>query len=154
MILQPKKRTFRKVRKGRIKIKVSDNTANLHKKSLRYSLKQGIYGLRVCEGGRLTARQIEASRRVITKSLERKGKVYLRSFPDMPITSKPAGTRMGKGKGAISQYAALLKPGQIIYEILGVSKDIAFKALKSASKKISLPTEVVSRKPSLQPKDL
>ena len=149
MLLQPKKRTQKKVRKGRVQIGVTNHAAQL--KPIKSSLKQGTQGLQAQEGGRLTARQIEASRRVITRSLERKGKLQLRSFPDTPITSRPAGTRMGKGKGAVSQQAALLKPGQIIFEILGVPEKTALRALKSASKKIPLITGPVIRKSSLGP---
>ena len=151
MLLQPRKRSFRKVRKGRLKQNVSPNCVNLHLNSIRSSLKQGEFGLRAHEGGRLTARQIEASRRVITRSLERKGKLYLRAFPDTPITSRPSGTRMGKGKGAVSHQVAVLKPGQIIFEILGVPQETALKALKSASKKIPLITGPAIRIKALHP---
>lgn len=149
MLLQPKKRTQRKVIKGRVQIKVSNHAAQL--KPIKSTLKQGDYGLQTYEGGRLTARQIEASRRVITRSLERKGKLFLRAFPDIPITSRPAGTRMGKGKGAVSYQAAALKPGQIIFEILGVPEKVALRAIKSASKKIPLITGTIIRKKGLPP---
>ena len=151
MLLQPKKRTFKKVRKGRLTAEVGPHAANLHLNPMRFSLKQGDFGLRAQEGGRLTARQIEASRRVITRSLERKGKLYLRAFPDTPITSRPAGTRMGKGKGSVSHWVAVLKPGQMIFEILGVPEKMALRALKAASKKIPLITGPVIRKLPLGP---
>ena len=151
MLLQPKRRKFKKTRKGRLTQDISLNCANLHLNPIKSSLKQGEFGLKAHEGGRLTARQIEASRRVITRSLERKGKLYLRAFPDTPITSRPAGTRMGKGKGAISHWVAVIKPGQIIFEILGVSEKMALRALKSASKKIPLITKPAIRKAPLHP---
>ncbi len=151
MLLQPKKRKFKKNRKGRLRTDISLSGANSHINPFKFSLKQGDFGLRAHEGGRLSARQIEASRRVISRSLERKGKLYLRAFPDTPITSRPAGTRMGKGKGAVDQQVAVLKPGQIIFEIMGVSEKMAVGAIKSASKKISLITGPVIRSSVLDP---
>ena len=154
MLLQPKKRTFPKVRKGRLKITQSPDCANFHFNPMKSSLKYGDQGLRTHEGGRLTARQIEATRRVITRSLQRKGKLQLRTFPDTPITSKPTGTRMGKGKGAISHQVAVLKPGQIIFEIMGVPQSLGLRALEKASKKIPLVTGAVFRTKPLFPEDL
>lgn len=99
----------------------------------------------------MSARQIEATRKVITKALERTGKLYLRSFPDRPITSKSLCSRMGKGKGIVSHYVAVLQPGQIIFEIKGVDKNIALFAFKKASKKIPLLTSPIIRVQPLQP---
>lgn len=152
MLLQPKRRKFKKERKRNITVHKGPQCANLQLQPLKGGLKYANQGLRAHEGGRLTARQIEASRRTITRALQRKGKLQLRAFPDTPITSKPTGTRMGKGKGNISHWVAVLKPGQIIFEILGVSQDTAFRALQKAANKIPLRTGPISRHQPLHPR--
>lgn len=145
MLLQPKNRKFRKFRKGRLKFKVSSHAANQRSIASRFSLKYGDYGLITLEGARFTARQIEAGRRTITRSLRRTGRLWIRSFPDLPVSSKPTDARMGKGKGAVDYWICPLKPGQILFEIAGVEKEAAYKALEGAAKKFPFPTKAVSR---------
>ncbi len=109
------------------------------------SLAFGDFGLKVLECGWITDRQIEAARVAMTRSIKRGGKVWIRLFPDKPITKKPAETRMGKGKGAPEQWVAVVRPGKILFEMEGVSKEIAAAAMRLAAAKLSLPTKLVAR---------
>lgn len=105
----------------------------------------GDYGLKAIGCGYLTAQQIEAARVAITRHIKRGGKVWIRIFPDKPITKKPAETRMGKGKGSPEGWVAVVKPGRILYEVKGISKDLALEALRLASHKLPMSTKIVLR---------
>ncbi len=109
------------------------------------SLAFGDYGMKALDRGWLTAREIEAARIALTRFLKRGGKVWIRIFPDKPITKKPAEVRMGKGKGALDSWVAVIKPGRILFEMEGVQVDSAREAIRLASHKISLPTVFVQR---------
>ncbi|MCP4315365.1 MAG: 50S ribosomal protein L16 [Hyphomicrobiales bacterium] len=134
-MLQPKRTKFRKQHKGRIKGVAPGGT----------SLTFGSYGLKAKEPDRVNARQIEAARRAITRHMKRAGRVWIRIFPDTPVTSKPTEVRMGKGKGAVEYWAAKVKPGRIMFEIDGVSEDIAREALRLGAAKLSVKTRFVQR---------
>ena len=134
-MLQPKKRKYRKDFRGRRKGKSVKGS----------SLSFGEYGLKALGRAWLTSAQIEAGRRAITHSIKRGGKVWVRVFPDKPVTARPAGQRMGRGKGDIDRYVAVVKPGRIIFEVAGVSRDLVFKALERAGAKMPFKTRVVSR---------
>ncbi len=134
-MLQPKKVKHRKQHKGRMKGKA-------HRGS---SLTFGDYGLQAVECSRVTARQIEAARIAMTRHMKRGGKVWIRIFPDKPITKKPAETRMGKGKGNPEEWVAVVKPGRILYEMEGVTDEIARDALRLAAHKLPLATRFVRR---------
>ena len=134
-MLQPKKSKYRKAHKGRIKGKAKAGT----------SLNFGSYGLKALTAERITSRQIEAARRVITRYARRSGKVWIRIFPDKSVTARAAETRMGKGKGAVDHWVAVVKPGRIIFEIGGVPRDEAKQALHLASAKLPMSTRVVVR---------
>jgi large subunit ribosomal protein L16 len=108
-------------------------------------LNQGEYGLQATECGWLTSRQIEAARVAMTRFVKRGGKIWIRVFPDKPITKKPAETRMGTGKGPVEYYVAVVKPGRILYEMEGVTDDIAKKAFHLAAHKLPVATKVVKR---------
>ncbi len=108
-------------------------------------LEFGDFGLQALECGRLTAQQIEAARIAMTRSIKRGGKIWIRIFPDKPITKKPAETRMGKGKGAPEAWVAVIRPGRIIYEMEGVSKEVADEALRLAAHKLPIKTKLVVR---------
>ncbi len=134
-MLMPKKVKFRKQQKGRTKGKASrGNTVDF-----------GKYGLKALEPGRVSNRQIEAARIAITRYAKRGGKVWIRIFPDKPFTKKPAETRMGKGKGAPEGWEAVIRPGRILYEVDGLTEEVAREALRLASQKLSLKTRVVTR---------
>ncbi len=134
-MLAPKKVKYRKMMKG-----------NMNGIAYRGSdVSFGEYGLKSLEPGWITSRQIEAARVAITRSAKKGCKVWIRIFPDKPITKKPAETRMGKGKGNPEYWVAVIKPGRIIYEISGVSEDIAREAFKLASHKLPLATRFVKR---------
>jgi len=134
-MLEPKKQKYRKSFRGRMK-----GTA------LRGSdLSFGEYGLKSLGRGWLSARQIEAGRRAITHSIKRGGKVWVRVFPDKPVTSRPAGQRMGSGKGDIDRYVCVVKPGKIIYEVAGIADFLVFDALDKAGAKMPFKTKIVSR---------
>lgn len=140
MLLMPKKVKFRKMQKGR-----------MYGKSYRASeVSFGEYGLKALEPGWISSRQIEAARIAMTRYVKRGGKIWIRIFPDKPLTKKPAETRMGKGKGAPEQWVAVVRPGRIIYEMSGVTEDIAKEAFRLAAYKLPLATKFVSReeKPS------
>jgi len=134
-MLQPKRTKFRKAHKGRIHGNTKGGT----------QLNFGAYGLKATTPARITARQIEAARRAITRHLRRAGRVWIRIFPDVPVSSKPAEVRMGKGKGNPEFWVARVKPGRIMFEIDGVNGDLATEALKLASAKLPLDTRVVRR---------
>ena len=134
-MLQPKKTKFRKQFKGRIHGAAKAG----------FSLNFGAYGLKAVEPERLTARQIEAARRAITRQMKRQGRVWIRIFPDVPVSSKPAEVRMGKGKGAVEFWAARVHPGRIIFEIDGVADDVAREALRLGAAKLPIRTRVVTR---------
>ncbi|MBM3635734.1 MAG: 50S ribosomal protein L16 [Hyphomicrobiales bacterium] len=134
-MLQPKKTKFRKQFKGRIH-GVSKGAT---------SLDYGEYGLKAMEPERITARQIEAARRALTRHMKRAGRVWIRVFPDVPVSSKPAEVRMGKGKGAPEYWVARVKPGRIMFEIDGVSAELAREALTLAAAKLPIKTRFVQR---------
>jgi large subunit ribosomal protein L16 len=134
-MLQPKKVKHRKVFKGRMRGKAYRGS----------TLSFGEYGLQATEQSRVTARQIEAARVAKTRYVKRGGKVWIRIFPDKPITRKPAETRMGKGKGNPEEWVAVVKPGRILYEMEGVPANVARAALKLAAHKLPLATRFVER---------
>ena len=134
-MLQPKKTKFRKAFKGRIKGDAKGGT----------DLNFGSYGLKALEPERITARQIEAARRAITRQMKRQGRVWIRIFPDVPVTDKPAEVRMGKGKGAVEYWAARVHPGRIMFEIDGVPDDVAREALRLGAAKLPVKTRIVTR---------
>ena len=139
-MLQPKRTKFRKAHKGRIKGMAKGGT----------SLNFGSYGLKSLDAERVTARQIEATRRAITRHMKRSGRVWIRIFPDVPVTKKPTEVRMGKGKGSVEFWAAKVKPGRIMFEIDGVSDDVAREALRLGAAKLPVRTRIVMR-PGEQP---
>ena len=134
-MLMPKKVKFRKQQRGRMCGKAWRGS----------DLSFGDYGLKVMECGYITDRQIEAARVAMTRSIKRGGKVWIRLFPDKPITKKPAETRMGKGKGAPEQWVCVIRPGRILFEMEGVPLDVAKKAMALAAAKLPMPTKLVSR---------
>ena len=134
-MLQPKKTKYRKAHKGRIRGKAKGGT----------TLNFGSYGLKAITAERVTSRQIEAARRAITRHMKRAGKVWIRIFPDVPVSKKPTEVRMGKGKGTPEYWAAKVKPGRIIFEIDGVPSDIAHTALNLGSSKLPLQTKIITR---------
>jgi len=109
------------------------------------SLSFGDYGLKAIGRGKITAQQIEAARIAITRCVKRRGKIWIRIFPDKPVTSKPAETRMGKGKGAVDSWVAQIKPGRMLYEMEGVDEISAREALRLAQYKLPIPTKIVAR---------
>ena len=134
-MLAPKRVKFRKMFKGR--------TTGLARRGATVAF--GTFGLQALEPGWVTARQIEASRVALTRHIKRGGKVWIRIFPDKPVTKKPAETRMGKGKGSPELWVAVVKPGRVLFEIEGVSKEIAQKALALAAAKLGVKTKFVAR---------
>jgi len=134
-MLQPKRTKFRKQHKGRIKGEAKGG----------FDLNFGTYGLKATEPERITARQIEAARRAMTRHMKRQGRVWIRVFPDVPVSSKPAEVRMGKGKGSVDFWAARVKPGRIMFEIDGVGESVAMEALRLAAGKLPIKTRVVVR---------
>ena len=134
-MLQPKRTKFRKQHKGR--------NRGLAQRGNRVSF--GEYGLKAVGRGRMTARQIEAARRAMTRRIKRGGKIWIRVFPDKPITKKPLEVRQGKGKGAVEYWVALIQPGRVLYEIEGVSEADARDAFVLASAKLPFPTVFVKR---------
>ncbi len=134
-MLQPKKTKFRKQFKGRIHGVAKGGT----------NLDFGQYGLKAVEPERITARQIEAARRALTRHMRRAGRVWIRIFPDVPVSSKPAEVRMGKGKGAPELWVCRVKPGRIMFEIDGVSGTLAREALSLAAAKLPIKTRFVQR---------
>ena len=134
-MLQPKRTKYRKAFKGRIKGVSKGGT----------SLNFGSYGLKALEPERVTARQIEATRRAVTREMKRQGKVWIRIFPDLPVTAKPIEVRMGKGKGSVDRWVARVAPGRILFEIDGVSDEIAMEALRLGAAKLPIRTKIVKR---------
>jgi large subunit ribosomal protein L16 len=134
-MLQPKKTKFRKQFKGRIHGAAKGG----------FALNFGSFGLKSMEPERITARQIEAARRAITRQMKRQGRVWIRVFPDLPVTDKPAEVRMGKGKGAVEYWAARVHPGRILFEIDGVPEEVAREALRLGAAKLPVRTKVVTR---------
>lgn len=134
-MLSPKKTKFRKQHKGRIHGMAKAG----------YSLSFGTYGLKALQPERITARQIEAARRAMTRHMKRQGKVFIRIFPDVPVSKKPLEVRQGKGKGSVEYWAARVAPGRIMFEIDGVSETMAREALALAAAKLPIKTKFVAR---------
>lgn len=134
-MLLPKRTKFRKQFKGRIHGEAKGGS----------DLNFGTYGLKAVEPDRVTARQIEAARRAMTRHMKRQGRVWIRIFPDVPVSKKPTEVRMGKGKGSIEFWAAKVKPGRIMFEIDGVDQDVANEALRLAAMKLPVRCRVVVR---------
>ena len=134
-MLQPKRTKFRKAFKGRIHGNAKGGT----------ELNFGAFGLKAMEPERITARQIEAARRAITRHIKRSGRLWIRVFPDVPVSSKPAEVRMGSGKGAPDHWVAVVKPGRILFEMAGVPHAEAVEAMRLASHKLPVATRVVTR---------
>lgn len=134
-MLQPKRVKYRKQFRGRMTGKAQRGN----------KVDFGDLGLQSLEPAWITSRQIEAARRTIVRHLKRRGKVYIRIFPDKPVTQKPAETRMGKGKGSVDHWVAVVKPGRVMFEVGGVSEDVAREALRRASYKMPVRTKIVAR---------
>lgn len=134
-MMQPKKTKFRKLHKGRIHGNAKGG----------FSIDFGQYGLKAMEPERITARQIEAARRAIARHVKRVGRMWIRVFPDVPVTRKPAEVRMGSGKGSVEFWVVRVKPGRILFEIDGVPEQIAREAFERASAKLPIKTKFVSR---------
>jgi large subunit ribosomal protein L16 len=135
-MLSPKKLKYRKKQKGRMKGKAQRGS----------TLEFGEFGLQAVECGFMSAQQIESARIAITRHVKRGGKIWIRIFPDKPVTKKPAETRMGKGKGATEAWVAVVKPGRVLYEMEGVSENIAEEAFRLAGHKLPFATKFVSRR--------
>lgn len=134
-MLSPKRTKFRKQHKGRIHGEAKGGS----------DLNFGSFGLKATAPERVTARQIEAARRAMTRHMKRQGRVWIRIFPDVPVTQKPTEVRMGKGKGSVEYWAAKVKPGRVMFEIDGVSEDVAKEALRLAAMKLPLKCRFVTR---------
>ncbi len=134
-MLQPKRTKFRKMFKGRIHGEAKGG----------FDLNFGTFGLKAVEPDRVTARQIEAARRAMTRHMKRQGRVWIRIFPDVPVTQKPTEVRMGKGKGSVEYWAAKVKPGRIMFEIDGVAEPVAREALRLAAMKLPIKSRIVVR---------
>jgi large subunit ribosomal protein L16 len=134
-MLMPKRVKYRKQHRGRMKGKASRGVEVVF----------GDYGLQALEPSWITARQIEAARRAIVRHMRRRGKYWIRIFPDKSVTSKPAESRMGKGKGMVEKWVAVVRPGRIMFEVGGVDEEIALSALRLASHKLPIKTQVVAR---------
>lgn len=134
-MLQPKRTKFRKQHKGRIHGEAKGG----------FLLNFGSFALKATEPERVTARQIEAARRAITRHMKRQGRVWIRVFPDLPVTGKPTEVRMGKGKGSVDFWAARVHPGRIMFEIDGVSETVAREALRLGAMKLPVTTRIVAR---------
>ena len=132
-MLVPKRMKYRKAHRGRMK----------GKETRGVEVSFGDYGLQALEPAWITSRQIEAARRAITRSVKRGGKVWIRIFPDHPVTKRAAETRMGSGKGAVDHFAAVVKPGRVIFEMAGVPEDVAREALRLAAHKLPIKTQVI-----------
>ena len=135
MPLMPKRTKHRKVQKGRNRGQATRGTTVSH----------GEFGLQAVEAGLITGNQIEAARVAMTRYMRRDGKVWIKIFPDKPITNKGIGTRMGKGKGAVTYWVAVVKPGRVMFEIAGVSEDVAKEALRLAANKLSVKCKFVKK---------
>lgn len=138
-MLQPKRTKFRKQMKGRMRGKAYRGS----------DVSFGDYALQATECGRLTARQIEAARMAIQRKVKRAGKLFIRVFPDKPITKKPLETRQGKGKGSVEAWVAIIKPGRVIYEIEGIPEELAREAFRVAGHKLPVKTQFMKRSDQL-----
>ncbi|MGD9100821.1 MAG: 50S ribosomal protein L16 [Anaerolineae bacterium] len=134
-MLMPKRVKYRKQMRGRMKGRASRGV----------EITFGEYGLQALEPSWVTSRQIEAARRAIVRHVKRRGKLWIRIFPDKPVTSKPAETRMGKGKGSVDHWVAVVKPGRVMFEIAGVSEEAAREAMRLASHKLPLKSQFIVR---------
>ncbi|MFL7792965.1 MAG: 50S ribosomal protein L16 [Anaerolineae bacterium] len=134
-MLQPKRAKYRKQFRGRMKGKATRGT----------TVAFGDFGLQALEPAWVTARQIEAARRAIVRFVRRRGKYWIRIFPDKPVTAKPAETRMGKGKGAVDHYVAVIKPGRVLFELSGVTEESAREAMRLAAHKLPIKCQFVRR---------
>ena len=134
-MLQPKKTKYRKAHKGRIKGKAKGGT----------SLNFGSYGLKAITAERVTSRQIEAARRAITRHIKRQGRVWIRVFPDVPVSQKPTEVRMGKGKGTPEYWACRIKPGRILFELDGIDESLAKRAFELGAAKLPISTKFITR---------
>ncbi|CAI8418623.1 MAG: 50S ribosomal protein L16 [Henriciella sp.] len=132
---QPKRTKYRKAFKGRIKGDAKGG----------YTIAFGSFGLKALEPERVTARQIEATRRAVTREMKRQGKVWIRVFPDTPVSAKPIEVRMGKGKGSVDRWVCRVQPGRILFEIDGVPDEVALEALRLGAAKLPIKTKVVRR---------
>ena len=141
-MLQPKKTKFRKMQKGKMKGYAQRGS----------QLSFGSFGIKALEETWITARQIEAARIAVTRYMKRQGQVWIRIFPDKPVTSKPAEVRMGKGKGAPEYWAAVVRPGRVLFECDGVSKEVAQEALRLAAQKLPIKTKFVVRRDYVEAK--
>jgi large subunit ribosomal protein L16 len=139
-MLMPKKVKYRKVQRGRMKGKAWRGS----------SIAFGEYALKAMDCGWITSRQIEAARIAMTRFIKRGGKVWIRLFPDKPITKKPAETRMGKGKGAPEEWVAVIRPGKVLFEMEGVAQDIAEQAMRLAAHKLPMKTKFIARESTEQ----
>jgi len=137
-MLQPKRTKFRKAFKGRIHGKAKGGT----------TLNFGEYGLKATEPGRVTAREIEAARRAVTRHMKRSGRIWIRIFPDVPVSTKPAEVRMGSGKGTPEYWVCRVKPGKVMFEIDGIPQNIAVEAFELAAAKLSIATKMITRQAS------
>jgi len=134
-MLQPKRTKFRKAHKGRLKgVATSGTTLNF-----------GAYGLKAIEPGRVTARQIEATRRAITRHIKRAGRVWIRIFPDVPVSKKPTEVRMGKGKGSPEYWMVRIQPGKVMFELDGVPEELAREAFERGAAKLPIKTKFITR---------
>ena len=134
-MMQPSRTKFRKAHKGRIHGNAKGGTA----------LNFGAFGLKAVEPGRITAREIEAGRRAITRHMKRAGRVWIRVFPDVPVSTKPAEVRMGSGKGTPEYWVCRVKPGRIMFEVDGVNRETAEEAFRLAAAKLSIRTKIIGR---------
>tara|TARA_B100001179_G_scaffold229773_1_gene216094 strand:+ start:487 stop:888 length:402 start_codon:yes stop_codon:yes gene_type:complete len=132
-MMQPGKTKYRKAQKGRIHGNSSTATR----------LNYGTYGLKAIKAGRISARQIEAARRALTRFMKRSGRVWIRIFPDIPVSKKPTEVRMGKGKGSVEYWMCRVKPGRIMFEVDGITLDVAKQALDRASAKLPIKTKMI-----------
>ncbi len=134
-MLMPKRVKYRKQQRGRLKGKATRGV----------DVSFGDFGLQALEAAWITARQIEAARRAIVRHMRRRGKYWIRIFPDKPVTAKPAETRMGKGKGNVDHWVAVVRPGRMMFEVSGVPEEVAREALRLASHKLPIKTQIVAR---------
>lgn len=134
-MLSPRRVRWRKVQKGRVRGQATRGT----------EISFGTYALVTTESARITSRQIEAARRAMTRHIKRGGKIWIRIFPDKPVTKKPAETRMGKGKGSPEYWVAVVRPGRVLYEMDGVARDVAQEAMRLASHKLPVKTKFIVR---------
>ncbi|MEH6403350.1 MAG: 50S ribosomal protein L16 [Sneathiella sp.] len=134
-MLQPKRTKFRKAHKGRLKGVATSGT----------SLNFGAFGLKAIEPGRLTARQIEATRRAITRHIKRAGRVWIRVFPDIPVSKKPTEVRMGKGKGSPEYWMVRVQPGKVLFELDGIPQELAKEAFERGTAKLPMKTKFITR---------